>query len=109
MKKKVLSVLLAGTMALSMVACGGSTSTETPAAETSTEETAADTTEETTEAAESTEAADTAVSEGAIRLLNGKPEINDQLKELAELYKSETGNEVVIETIGGDTSAGDEL
>ncbi|WP_026669029.1 ABC transporter substrate-binding protein [Butyrivibrio sp. AE3006] len=112
MKKKVLSILLAGTMALSMTACGGSTGTTDTAADTAeSTETATESTEaaESTEATESTEAAESTASAGAIRLLNGKPEINDQLKELAELYKSETGNEVVIETIGGDTSAGDEL
>ncbi len=114
MKKKLLSVLLTGTMVLTMTACGGSSApastdnTEAPAAEETTEAA----TEETTEAAteETAEAAtETTASAGAIRLLNGKPEINDQLKELAELYKAETGNEVTIETIGGDTSAGDEL
>ena len=115
MKKKVLSILLAGTMVLSMTACGGSNNT--PAAdtadstaeastETATEETS---TEEATEETATEESADTTAAAGAIRLLNGKPEINDQLLELAELYKSETGNEVSIETIGGDTSAGDEL
>ena len=44
-----------------------------------------------------------------IRLLNGKPEIDDQLQELAAKYEEETGNKVTIETIGGDTSASDEL
>ena len=44
-----------------------------------------------------------------LRLLNGKPEINDQLEELAKLCEEETGLKVNIETIGGDTSAGDEL
>ncbi|WP_022760506.1 ABC transporter substrate-binding protein [Butyrivibrio sp. AD3002] len=115
MKKKVLSILLAGTMVLSMTACGGNSGSgaDTSADTAESTETAADTTEAADTAADTTEAADTATdstaSAGAIRLLNGKPEINDQLKELAELYKSETGNEVAIETIGGDTSAGDEL
>ncbi len=107
MKKKVLSILLAGTMVLSMTACGGSGSTnETADTAASTEETA---TEETSTEETATESTDSTTSAGAIRLLNGKPEINDQLKELAELYKTETGAEVTIETIGGDTSAGDEL
>ena len=118
MKKKALSILLAGTMVLSMTACGGSSSTgetadttaateETQTEEAATEETA---TQDTATEETATEASDTAAAPaGSIRLLNGKPEINDQLKELAELYKTETGAEVVIETIGGDTSAGDEL
>ena len=107
MKKKVLSILLAGTMVLSLAACGGNTAADTSADTAESTDAAADETE-TTEA-EGDTAADTTASAGAIRLLNGKPEINDQLKELAELYKTETGSEVVIETIGGDTSAGDEL
>lgn len=36
-----------------------------------------------------------------IRLVNGKIEIDAQLKELAELYKSETGVTVEIESMGG--------
>ncbi|WP_044913585.1 ABC transporter substrate-binding protein [Butyrivibrio sp. WCE2006] len=120
MKKKVLSILLAGTMVLSMTACGGSSADtasdttastdETAAEETTTEESTEESTEEAaTEETATEESSDSTASAGAIRLLNGKPEINDQLLELAELYKTETGNEVSIETIGGDTNASDEL
>ncbi len=44
-----------------------------------------------------------------IRLLNGKPEIDTQLKKLAAKYEEETGKVVSVETIGGDTNASDEL
>lgn len=37
----------------------------------------------------------------SIRLVNGKIEIDAQLKKLAEMYKEETGVEVVIESMGG--------
>ena len=120
MKKKALSILLAGTMVLSMTACGESTgadtasdtaeSTAAESTEDAAEETTEEATEETTEATEETaDAATEAAPQDAIRLLNGKPEIDSQLQELAAKYKEETGNEVTIETIGGDTSAGDEL
>ena len=41
--------------------------------------------------------------------MNGKPEIDTQLKNLAAKYKEETGKVVNVETIGGDTNASDEL
>ena len=84
MKKRVLALVLAGMMA-ALTACGGA-------------------------------AADGGASGGAsvdasaeVRLLNGKPEIDEQLQELAKLYKEETGNSLKVETIGGDTNASDEL
>lgn len=109
MKKKVLSVLLASAMVCSLAACTSSsetTSTETTdstATETQTETQATETTETATEATEETASYD------AIRLLNGKPEIDTQLQELAAKYLEETGNTVTVETIGGDTNASDEL
>ncbi len=42
-----------------------------------------------------------ASAEGSIRLVNGKIEIDSQLKKLAEMYKEETGTEVTIESMGG--------
>lgn len=114
MKKKVLSVLLASTMVFSLAACGSSdtSTTETASEDTAAEETAEATEEATEEEAteeEATEATDTAASGEGIRLLNGKPEIDDQLQTLASKYQEETGNVVTIETIGGDTSASDAL
>ena len=94
MKKKILAVALATAMAASLMACGGGSSSSSSApAEGGT-----------------TAAADAAAASGeGIRLLNGKPEIDTQLKELAAKYQEETGNVVTIETIGGDTNASDEL
>ena len=98
MKKKLLAAALAAAMAVSLMACGGSSSASSDAP-------AEGQTAETTEAADGAAAA----SGEGIRLLNGKPEIHDQLTELAAKYKEETGKVVNIETIGGDTNASDEL
>ena len=95
MKKKLLAVALVAAMAASLMACGGGSSSSSSApAE-----------------GQATEATETAAAAGGagIRLLNGKPEIDTQLKALAAKYKEETGNDVSIETIGGDTNASDEL
>ena len=95
MKKKLLAILLASAMAASLAACGGSTSGDSGSTDAP-----AETGGETQEAAASGE---------GIRLLNGKPEIDTQLKTLAAKYQEETGNVVNVETIGGDTNASDEL
>lgn len=106
MKKKLMSVLLAGSMVLSLAACGetaADTTTSSDNTEAQTETQSADTTET---AAATNEAAGT---QEAVRLLNGKPEINDQMQALAAKYLEETGNVLTVETIGGDTNASDEL
>ena len=87
MRKKLLAVVLAATMAVFLIACGGSSSGS---------------------AASTGEGSGAASGEG-IRLLNGKPEIDTQLKKLAAKYEEETGKVVSVETIGGDTNASDEL
>jgi len=91
MKKKLLSTLLVGAMAASLVACG---QPNTDSANSN-----ANTADDTTATAEGS----------SVRLLNGKPEIDSQLQDLAKLYNEETGNTLVVETIGGDTNAADEL
>ena len=85
MKRKLLSVVMASAMTLSLVACGGgsnSATSETPAAETATEDTesqepaAEETTEETTEdTAEETASEDTAASGELIKvgIINNDP------------------------------------
>jgi raffinose/stachyose/melibiose transport system substrate-binding protein len=87
MRKKLLAVVLAAAMAVCLMACGGSSSGS---------------------AASTGEGSGAASGEG-IRLLNGKPEIDTQLKNLAAKYKEETGKVVNVEAIGGDTNASDEL
>ena len=80
--KKLLALLLTGTMAFSLAACGGGSSEGDSAGK------------------------DNAKTEGksdgkTLRLVNGKIEVDKQLKKLAELYKEETGVTVEIESMGG--------
>ena len=82
MKRKTIAVLLAATMVLGLTACGGGASdggSETKAGG----------------GASGSKSGDT------IRLVNGKIEIDAQLKKLAEMYKEETGVTVEIESMGG--------
>lgn len=106
MRKKLLTALMAGVMVLSLTACGGA-ATESTSSDSSSNESTEST--ESTDSADSEDSGSTTAPEGSIRLLNGKPEIDSQLQDLAAKYKEETGAEVVIETIGGDTNASDEL
>lgn len=80
--------MLALVMVLSLVACGGSTAeeTEAPAA---------------AEGEAAPEAAAPAEGTTSIRLINGKIEIDAQLKKLAALYEEKTGVHVEIESLGG--------
>ena len=103
MKKKLIAVIMAGVMAFGLTACGGSAASGSDAAADSGE--AAEASDEGAEGAEASAASDS----GTVRLLNGKPEIDNQLQDLAKKYKEETGANVTVETIGGDTSASDEL
>ena len=110
MKKKLMSVLLAGSMVLSLAACGetaADTTTPSDNAETQTETQTETQSADTTETAAAT--SEVAGTQEAVRLLNGKPEINDQMQALAAKYLEETGNVLTVETIGGDTNASDEL
>lgn len=91
MKRKVIAVLLASTMALGLVACGGGSSDGGSEG---------GTTEGGTEESGSSEGGSSA-SGDTIRLVNGKIEIDAQLKKLAEMYKEETGVTVEIESMGG--------
>ncbi len=78
MKKKIVSVLLAAAMVLSLAACGGGSSD-----------------------GGSSEGGSGSSDSDTIRLVNGKIEVDAQLKKLAEMYKEETGVTVEIESMGG--------
>ena len=96
MKKRFLSVV-AGILAVSAILAGcgsGAATNETSASGADTQSSAAE-----TKAGESK--ADSKAGEGALRLVNGKIEIDSQLKKVAEKYKEKTGQEVVIESLGG--------
>ncbi len=45
----------------------------------------------------------------SIQLLNGKPEIDAQMQELAAKYKEETGNTIEVMTIGGNETSSSKL
>ena len=101
MKKRFLSVA-AGILAVSAILAGcgsGAATNETSASGADTQSSAAETKAGETKAGESK--ADSKAGEGALRLVNGKIEIDSQLKKVAEKYKEKTGQEVVIESLGG--------
>ncbi len=86
MKRKLMALTLVSAMAMSLAACGGSSDT----ADTATGDA-------------SSNAATTGGSSGDadLRLVNGKIEVDAQLKELAAKYEEETGVSVQIESMGG--------
>ena len=96
MRKQIVSVALCGIMAATMLAgCGGtSASTATSTATSKAASTAGST-------AASTAGSTAAASGTSIRLVNGKIEVDAQLKSLAEEYQKETGVTVQIESMGG--------
>ena len=97
MKKKLLAVALVAAMAMGLMACGGGSSS-------SASSDAAGDAAKTEEAA-----APAASSEGDIRLVNGKIEVDAALKAAAEAYKAETGVSVAIESMGGGVNIQDTL
>ena len=97
MKKKLMALALVSAMVLGLTACGGGSSSA-PASDAG-----------TGEAAEAEAPAATASSEGDIRLVNGKIEVDVALKAAAEAYKAETGVTVAIESMGGGVNIQDTL
>lgn len=95
MKKKVLAALLAGAMTVTLGACGGNTGSGNDTSK------ADDNTQGTTDTAD--------VSKDAIRFMNTKIEIDGALKEFAKQYQEETGQEVVIESLGGGVDVNGQL
>ncbi len=90
MKRKLLALTLIGAMSVSLAACGSSSSSS-EAASTATDDAAA--------ASTATEGGSS--SGKSLRLVNGKIEVDAQLKELAAKYEEETGVSVQIESMGG--------
>ena len=97
MKKKILALALAMTMAAGLMACGGSSSGGDAAA--------------SDDAAKTKEAAAPAASSGDadLRLVNGKIEVDAALKSAAAAYEAETGVKVAIESMGGGVNIQDTL
>ena len=94
MKKKIVSLAMAGAMALSMVACGSTASTDSAdsADSAATEETA--------------KAESTGVS---ITILNSKSEIQTQFEEMAEEYSAQTGVDVEVYCADTDTTVASQV
>ncbi len=95
MKRKVIATLLAASMVMSLVACGGGGDSGSGSGSDSTGG-------DSGSSSESDSGSDSSGGSGdTIRLVNGKIEIDSQLKKLAEMYKEETGVTVEIESMGG--------
>ena len=113
MSKKLTAVALSGVLAAAMLAScsNSSTSSETTTTDgTTTTTVAADSSDNGTSAADSAETTqlDNASGDNAsgggtttLRLVNGKIEVDAQLKDLAAAYEAETGVTVEIESMGG--------
>ncbi|TCL56001.1 raffinose/stachyose/melibiose transport system substrate-binding protein [Kineothrix alysoides] len=92
MKSKLLVMILAGTMAFTtLTGCGSGTQTAG--------ESSAGAEVQTNKAEAGTE--EVSASGEAIRIVNGKIEIDEPLKAFAKAYQEKTGQEVVIESLGG--------
>ena len=111
-KKQALATVLAVSMVGSMLAaCGSTQSSDTQkseaaaSAETTAAASEASTEAESTASAETTEAASAAPSDykGTIRWLNFKPEVADQMQDVAKAYTDETGIKVQIDTAASNT------
>ncbi len=95
--KKIVAIAIAAVMTLSLTACGSNTSSSDNTADNTASGTeVSDSSAESTAAESSTESGG-----GEIRLVNGKIEIDEQLKTYAEKYEEKTGVKVNIESLGG--------
>lgn len=93
MKRKIVSVALCGAMAASLLAgCGSSSSSSS-----SSSAAAASGNSVVTDTGSGAAAA----SGTSLRLVNGKIEVDSQLKKLASEYEKQTGVKVTIESMGG--------
>lgn len=91
MKKKWLAVLLAGTMTMTLGACGSSSGSSS------------------SDSSSDSSTASSSANKDAIRFVNTKIEIDSALKDFAKQYEEETGQEVVIESLGGGVDVNGQL
>ena len=92
MKKRNLALMTAA-LVLALTACGGGSASETKAS--------GENDKAETNKAEEAQSGDKKSSGKELRLVNGKIEVDAQLKELAAAYEKETGVKVNIESMGG--------
>lgn len=83
-RKRILSVICAAAMTISLTACGSSDTASDSSISTSTKK---------------------STYSKTITLLNGKPEIKDQLQTLADTYTKKKHIEIKIQTVGGTNMA----
>ena len=93
MKKRNLALMTAA-LVLALTACGGGSSSETKVSGETDKA-------ETTKADEGKSEEKKSSAGKELRLVNGKIEVDAQLKELAAAYEKETGVKVNIESMGG--------
>lgn len=103
--KKLLSLLMVLTLVAALLSGCGEKEKEDSTSGSATSSTEAATTETSTESS-SNETTTESTENISIRLVNGKIEIDQQLKAFAESYKAQTGVEVIIESIGGGADIG---
>ena len=101
MKKKVIAVLLAATMACGLTACGSDGGDKSSDNSNNTSDDASKDNDASGDDASDDKGSDNSGSGDTIRLVNGKIEVDKHLKKLAEMYKEETGVTVEIESMGG--------
>ncbi len=90
--KKLLLLMVVSTMSISLLAgCGGKKS----------EDVTKDNTQQVDKEVEKTEEVKQEGTGEAIRIVNGKIEVDKQLKDFAKQYGERTGQEVIIESLGG--------
>lgn len=101
MKKRMMSLLLSATVLMSsLAACSGGTPNNSKAGS----EKGSTKVEVKGSSEQNTRVSDTGKKyEGTIRWLNYKPEVADQMNEVAEAYTQETGIKVKIETAASNT------
>ena len=96
MAKRVISVLLATVMTVSLlVGCGGSGDSGSSDAGTGTD---TENASGSSDAAEDSGSAASGDYKGTVRFLNFKPEVSDAMQEVAAAYTAETGVDIQIET-----------
>ncbi len=99
MKRKVIATLLAAVMACSFAACGSDDGGKSSGG--SDGNTGSDADNQESGDSGDADKKGSSGSGDSIRLVNGKIEVDKQLKKLAEMYEEETGVHVEIESMGG--------
>lgn len=102
MKRKLLATLLATTMVFTLAACGSGGDDSSSNGDANKSDASDASGDDADKDSASGDKEDSGSSSGkTIRLVNGKIEVDEQLKKLASMYEEETGVKVEIESMGG--------